>query len=70
MRTTLRWLLRALILIVLLVAAGTFIPRPLWSSARVTAAIVISAINAATIRRTDPTSVIVFLPLLIVEAML
>jgi hypothetical protein len=36
----------------------------------VVTAIVIDAINAATIRRTDPTSVIVFLPLPTVEAML
>lgn len=32
MKVTLHWLLRILILIVLLVAAGTFIPRPLWPS--------------------------------------
>jgi hypothetical protein len=36
----------------------------------VIAVIVNSAVNTATIRRTDPTTVIVFLPLVIVEAML
>jgi uncharacterized protein (TIGR02117 family) len=34
LKATFRWLLRALVLIVLLVAAGTFIPRPLWRSAQ------------------------------------
>jgi len=32
LRTALHWLLRAFVLVVLLVAAGTFIPRPLWPS--------------------------------------
>ena len=34
MRTALRWLLRAFVLVVLLIAAGTLIPRPLWPPAQ------------------------------------
>jgi len=34
LKVTFHWLLRVLIVIVLLVAAGTFIPRPFWPSAR------------------------------------
>jgi uncharacterized protein (TIGR02117 family) len=34
LKATLRWLGRAIILIVLAIAAGTFIPRPLWPPAR------------------------------------